>query len=64
MNEWDPYAAHETAASRTIFVDNAGLSATDFDLTKEQQDRLFLNGVEAATQFVIAMAQMGGVPRT
>jgi NTE family protein len=63
MNEWDPYAAHETVASRTIFVDNAGLNATDFDLTKEQQDRLFLNGVEAATQFVIAMASMGGVPR-
>jgi len=64
MNEWDTYAIDEQTAARTIFVDNAGLSATDFNLTKQDQDRLFINGVTAATEFVIAMARAGGVPRT
>ena len=64
MNEWDAYAVDAATATRTIFVDNGGLTATQFDLTQEQQDMLFLNGVTAATQFVIEMAQAGGVPRT
>ena len=64
MNEWDAYAVDAATAGRTIFVDNAGLTATQFDLTPAQQDKLFLNGVSAATQFVIEMAQAGGVPRT
>ena len=64
MNEWDAYNVDESTAGRTIFVDNAGLTATDFDLTTAQQNRLFLNGVDAATAFVIEMAGRGGVPRT
>jgi len=64
MNEWDAYAVDAATAGRTIFVDNGGLTATQFDLTSEQQDMLFLNGVSAATQFVIEMADAGGVPRT
>ncbi len=64
MNEWDSYAVDEGTAGRTIFVDNAGLKATDFDLTPEQQNQLFLNGVAAATEFVIGMAAAGGVPRS
>jgi NTE family protein len=64
MNEWDAYSVDATTAGRTIFVDNAGLSATDFNLTPAQQDELFLNGVDAATTFVIAMAGKGHVPRT
>jgi NTE family protein len=63
MNEWDAYNVDESTAARTIFVDNAGLTATDFDLTTAQQDQLFLNGVEAATAFVIEMGGRGGVPR-
>ena len=47
---------------RTIFVANGGLTATQFDLDQNQQDMLFLNGVRAATQFVIEMAAVG-VPR-
>ena len=35
----------------------------DFDLTPEQHDKLFLNGVDAATKFVIEAAKRGGVPR-
>jgi NTE family protein len=64
MNEWDTYALDEATAARTVFVDNAGLSATDFGLTKEQQNILFVNGVQAGTDFVIDMAHHGGIPRT
>jgi NTE family protein len=64
MNEWDAYAVDAATAGRTIFVDNGGLTATQFDLTPAQQDMLFLNGVSAATEFVIEMAEAGGVPRT
>jgi NTE family protein len=64
MNEWDSYTVELTTAGRTIFVDNGGLAATDFNLTAEQQQMLFLNGVSAGTGFVIEMAEGGGVPRT
>jgi NTE family protein len=64
MNEWDRYNIEETTAARTIFVDNAGLTATQFDLTTDQQNELFLNGVRSATRFVIQMSHAGGVPRT
>jgi NTE family protein len=63
MNEWDRYNVQETTAARTIFVDNAGLTATQFDLTTDQQNQLFLNGVRAATKFIIEMSHAGGVPR-
>jgi len=63
MNEWDRYNVEETTAARTIFVDNAGLTATQFDLTTEQQNELFINGVRAATQFITEMSHAGGVPR-
>ena len=64
MNEWDSYRVDASTAGRTVFVDNAGLKATDFDLDPAQQDALFLNGVAAATRFVIEMAAEEGVPRT
>ena len=64
MNEWDAYNVDQSTAARTIFVDNAGLTATDFDLTAAQQNELFLNGVTAATAFVIEMGARGHVPRT
>jgi NTE family protein len=64
MNEWDAYGVDEATAARTIFVDNGGLTATQFDLTPDQQNMLFVNGVSAASQFVIEMAEAGGVPRT
>ena len=63
MNEWDRYDVEQTAAARTIFVDKAGLTATQFDLTQAQQDQLFLNGVQAATRFIIEMSKAGGIPR-
>jgi NTE family protein len=64
LNEWDRYAVDEATAARTIFVDNGGLTATQFDLTTAQQDMLFLNGVRAATRFVLEMAEAKRVPRT
>ena len=63
MNEWDALTTHDSVAHRTIFVDSTGISATDFDLTRDQQDDLFLAGVRAATQYVIDVAALGGVPR-
>ena len=45
MNEWDRYSIEEATAARTIFVDSAGLSATDFHLTGDQQEKLFLTWI-------------------
>ena len=64
MNEWDRYNVESTTAARTIFVANAGLTATQFDLTTDQQNELFINGVRSATRFVIEMSHAGRVPRT
>jgi NTE family protein len=73
LNEWDRYHVDQTSADRTIFVDNRvttttdgksqqiAVSATDFHLTPEVQQQLFLNGARAATDFVIAKANTGGV---
>ena len=41
-----------SVVARTIFVDTAGIQATDFDLTSEQRDLLFTNGRNAATRFL------------
>ncbi len=38
--------------ARTIFVDTFGISATSFDLTAAQQERLFQSGRAAATKFL------------
>jgi NTE family protein len=64
MNEWDNYQIDAATAARTIFVDNAGVNTTDFDLTSAQQNELFANGVNAATKFVMEMAAVGHVPRS
>jgi NTE family protein len=73
LNEWDRYHVDQTTADRTIFVDNrvtstadgqtrqVAVSATDFHLTPELQRALFLNGASAATDFVIAKANAGGL---
>jgi NTE family protein len=63
MNEWDVNAIESATAARTIFIDNDGISATQFDLDQAQQDSLFKNGVAAATEFVIDVGQIGYVPK-
>jgi NTE family protein len=62
--EWDRYQVEQATANRTIFVPNAGISATQFNLSAQQQQTLFRNGAEAATRFLIRSAQAGGVPRS
>jgi NTE family protein len=64
MNEWDAYGVDAATAGRTIFVDNAGIATTDFGLGPDQRNELFLNGVRAATDFVVEMGARGRVPRT
>jgi NTE family protein len=64
MGEWDGYGVDAATAGRTIFVDNAGIKTTDFDLTTAQRHRLFVSGVAAATSFIIEMGARGGVPRS
>jgi NTE family protein len=63
MNEWDRYHVEQSTAARTIFIDNLGISATQFELTDDQQDALFLSGVRSATRFLIESADGGGVPK-
>lgn len=62
MDEWDTYNVDATTAARTIFIDNGGVTATQFNLDAATKQTLFLNGVKAATQFVIDTAK-SGVPR-
>jgi NTE family protein len=64
MNEWDNYQIDATTAARTIFVDNAGVKTTEFDIPAAQQGELFANGVNAATKFLMEMASVGHVPRS
>ena len=64
MNEWDVNALRERTAARTIFVDSAGLATTDFDVPRERQYELFLNGVRVASEFIINAAAAGGIPRS
>jgi NTE family protein len=63
MGEWDRYHVEQATAERTIFVPNAGITATEFDLPASRQQELFLNGAQAATSFLIRWADAGGVPR-
>jgi len=39
-------------AARTIFVDNAGIKATDFNLTPDQRQKLYENGQQAAQRWL------------
>jgi NTE family protein len=39
-------------AARTIFVDTLKIKATNFDITAEEQQKLFANGQKAAKQFL------------
>ena len=71
VNEWDTYEVEESTAGRTIFVSGTvtqhgkavSISPIDFGVTKKQANELFLNGVHAATDYVIDAAEFGGVPR-
>jgi hypothetical protein len=49
INEWDVYAIESATAARTIFINNDGITVTQFDLDKDRQDSPFKYGVAAAT---------------
>jgi NTE family protein len=44
-------------AKRTVFIDSFGLAATDFHLTKADQDRLFASGGTAATAYLAGLSR-------
>jgi NTE family protein len=64
MGQWDRCHIAQEVANRIIFVRNGGITATEFNLTPEQQQALFQNGAEAATDFLIRHADNGHVPRS
>ena len=39
-------------AARTIFIDNAGIKATDFSITPTEQQTLFTNSQSAAREWL------------
>ncbi len=61
INEWDRYGLDQVSAARTVYVDSAGLTATQFDLSESQRSQLFMNGVRAGTAFVLDAAESGGL---
>jgi NTE family protein len=52
LDNADRYYVPPAKAARTIFVDNLGLSATDFHLSAQDQQRLFEAGRTAATAYL------------
>ena len=51
--DWNRYRLDEEGVSRrTVFVDTGGISATDFDLTQDDQTELFRHGHDAAAVFL------------
>jgi NTE family protein len=52
----DRYYVTTERARRTIFIDSAGVSATDFGLTPDQQQTLYENGVLAARDWTRGLA--------
>ena len=56
LDNADRYYVPPEKAARTVFVDSLGLSATDFHLTVEDQQRLYDNGCAAATAYLSSSA--------
>jgi NTE family protein len=56
LDNADRYYVPSEKAARTVFVDSLGLSATDFHLTVEDQQRLFDNGCTAASAYLAALS--------
>lgn len=54
----DRFYVPPAEAARTIFVDNGGVKATDFNLTVTKQQMLFANGQSAARDWMAAIAQL------
>lgn len=52
----DRYYVTPDKAARTLFIDNAGVKATDFHLTAQLRQTLFANGQDAAKKYLAAVA--------
>ena len=53
VGAWDTMFVDDPCTlARTMFVDTADIASTDFGLTKEQQQTLLDNGVQAADEFL------------
>jgi NTE family protein len=61
LNNANRYYLPPDKASRTIFVDSTGISATDFGITPGQRATLFANGHSAATAWLTKHAASGSV---
>ena len=57
LNNSNRYFVTPDKARSTIFVDSAGLNATDFGITPEQSATLFANGQQAAKSWLSSLAQ-------
>jgi NTE family protein len=54
VNNADRYYLSPSAVARTIFVDTEHISATDFHITAEQRQTLYVNGQQAARDWLSA----------
>jgi NTE family protein len=60
LDNADRYYVTPDRAARTIFVDNAGVKATDFHLTPQDQTQLFNNGQAAAHAWIASRQPAAG----
>ncbi|SRR6266487_226562 len=60
LDNADRFYVQPDQAAKTIFVDNGGVKATDFNLTIAQQQMLFENGQQAARDWLAALALTAG----
>ena len=62
LDNADRYYVTPDKAARTIFVDNAGIKATDFHLDQAARTKLYDNGVQSAQGWMAAQASPPVVP--
>lgn len=63
LNNSNRYFVTPDKARATIFVDSAGLNATDFDITADQSATLFENGRQAARAWLEQLKEFDGRER-
>jgi len=61
LNNSNRYFVTPDKARSTIFVDSAGLNATDFGITPDQSATLFANGQQAASAWLAELSKFDGV---
>jgi NTE family protein len=62
-SDWNQYRYEdEGITQRTVYVDTTGVSATDFAISSETQDQLFVNGKLAARTFLAKIRELEAKP--